>query len=107
MVFRCINNLGDRFVVRDGTPEEVNRYIQRHCREYVEIPPDIVIFRETRISLSCPMLVGLDKKSRKIFVPFTKRCMGTFLVEIDAWEEDFSFFENWPESQENSVDPGQ
>ena len=96
MVFRCINNLGDRFVIRDGTPEEVNRFIQRHCREYVEIPPDIVIFRETRISLSCPMLVGLDKKNHKIFVPFTKRCMGTFLVEIDAGEEDFSFFENLP-----------
>jgi hypothetical protein len=61
------------------------------AREYVEIPPDIVIFRDTRISLFCPMLVGLDKESGKVLVPFTKRCMGTFLVEIDAGEEVFSF----------------
>jgi hypothetical protein len=96
MVFRCIHSLGDRFVISDGTPEEVNGYITRHCTEYVEIPPDIVIFRDTKISLSCPMLVGLDRKSGKIFVPFTKRCMGTFLVEVDAGEEDFSFFLNLP-----------
>nr|WP_209675541.1 DUF1894 domain-containing protein [Methanolinea mesophila] len=106
MVFRCINNLGDRFAIKDGTPEEVNRYIRTHCSEFVEIPPDVVIFRETRISLACPMLVGLDEKSGKIYLPFSKRCMGTFLVEIDARKEEFSFFRDQVGRIEESLDAG-
>lgn len=95
MVLRCINNFGGRFVLEDTTPERVNGYIRKTCKEYHEIPPDLVIFRDTLIQLACPMLVGFRIKKRKILLPFTKRCMGTYLIEIDATGEDFAFFRNW------------
>ncbi|HUU75309.1 MAG TPA: DUF1894 domain-containing protein [Methanoregulaceae archaeon] len=102
MVFRCVKNMGGEFILMDTTPEQVNEYVRKHCREYYEIPPDVVIFRDTRIILESPMLVGFKVKKGKILVPFTKRCMGSFLVEIDAAEEDFEFFRNWSEEKQNS-----
>jgi hypothetical protein len=95
MTYRCINNLGGKVVLDDVSPDLVNEYVKKKCREYYEIPPDLVVFRDTLISLSSPMLVGFLNKKKKILVPFSKRCMGSFLVEIDAENEDFEFFRKW------------
>jgi hypothetical protein len=92
MPYRCLNNLGGRVVLDDVTPEQVNEYVRNTCNEYYEIPPDVVIFRGTLLSLDCPMLVGLLVKKKKLLVPFSKRCMGSFLIEIPAKKEDFTFF---------------
>jgi hypothetical protein len=103
MAFRCLRHLGEEYVLSDVTPGEVNAYVVEHCEEHYEIPPDVVIFRETRISLESPMLVGFRIKKRKLLVPFTKRCTGTYLVEVDARKGDFEFFRNrvWMNSEEH------
>jgi Uncharacterized protein conserved in archaea len=94
MVFRCLKHISEDYILSDATPDEVNAYIVEHCEEHYEIPPDVVIFRETRILLECPMLVGFRRQKRKILVPFTKRCAGTSLVEVNARKKDFEFFRN-------------
>jgi hypothetical protein len=105
MVFRCLKQIGEEYVLSDVTPDEVNAYVMEHCEEQYEIPPDVVVFRETRIQLESPMLVGFMTKKRKILVPFTKRCTGTYLVEVDARKEDFEFFRNrvWTNTKENDL----
>jgi hypothetical protein len=76
----------------DATPKEVNDYIKRHCREYYEISPGFV-FKDIRVLLKEPMLVGLQVKRGKILLPFTKRCpnLGTILYEIAADEDDLNY----------------
>jgi hypothetical protein len=94
MVFRCLKHISEEYILSDVTPDEVKAYIMDHCEEQHEIPPDVVIFRETRIQLDSPMLIGFLLKKKKILVPFTKRCTGTCLVEVDAGKGDFEFFRN-------------
>ena len=90
------------YLLEDVSPDEAINYVKAHCSEYHEIPPDVVIFKNTRIILDSPMLVGFHKEKNTILVPFTKRCMGTFLVKVDATEEDFEFFRNWSEEKQST-----
>lgn len=90
MVSRCINNLSGKVLLMDVTPEQVNDYVRKHCKEYYEITPGFV-FRDIRMLLSSPMLVGLQNKKKRILLPFTKRCAGTMLYEIAASEADLDF----------------
>ena len=89
MVFRCIDHLGKKFILEDVPAGDSDDYIRSHCEEFHRIPPDVVILRETLIPLDCPMLVGLDPRRRTLLVPFKKRCMGVFLVEIPAGKKEF------------------
>ncbi|KDE54965.1 DUF1894 domain-containing protein [Methanoculleus sp. MH98A] len=88
----CVNNLGGKVLLLNATPDEANDYVRTHCREYYEIPPNFV-FRDVRVLLRSPMLVGLQVKRGKILLPFTKRCAGpgTMLYEIAAKEGDLDF----------------
>ncbi len=92
MPSRCINNLGGKVLLTDATPDEVNRYVAKHSKEQYELYPDFV-FREIRMLLKAPMLVGMQIRRQKILLPFTKICpgYGTVLYEIDATEEDFAY----------------
>jgi len=92
MILRCAKNLGGTIILEGAGPDQVNEYVRNTCTEYYEIIPDVVIFRNTRIELEAPMLVGFRVKDGKILLPFTKRCTGTVLIEIDAAEEDYAFF---------------
>jgi hypothetical protein len=88
----CVNSLGGKVLLMDATPEEVNSYVKRHCKEYYEIPPGFV-FKGIRMLLKEPMLVGLQVKKGRILLPFTKRCpnLGTILYEIVADEDDLNY----------------
>jgi hypothetical protein len=92
MILRCARHLGGTIILKNASPGQVNEYVRSTCPEYYEIPPDVVIFRDTRIELEAPMLVGLQTKNRKLLLPFTKRCTGTVLIEIDAKKSDFAYF---------------
>ncbi len=87
MVSRCVNNLGGEILLMDATPEQVNGYVQEHCKEYYEMVPGFV-FRDVQILLKSPMLVGLQNRKKRVLLPFTKRCSGTMLYEIAAGEAD-------------------
>ena len=95
MASRCVNNLGGKVLLIDVTPEEVNDYVRKHCKEYYEIPPGFV-FKDIRMLLKSPMLVGLQIKKQKILLPFTKLCpgYGTMLYEVAAKEADLDFIRN-------------
>lgn len=95
MTLRCVKNLGGTIVFEDISPDDLNAYIRDQCTEYYWVAPDLLIFRETRIELEAPMLVGLQAAAGKILLPFTKRCTGTVLVELDAIEEDFEEIRAW------------
>ncbi|KQC11138.1 MAG: hypothetical protein APR55_08085 [Methanolinea sp. SDB] len=99
MEFRCLKNISEEYLLEDVSPEEAVSYVKEHCSEYFCIPPDVVVFRNTRIILDAPMLVGFQREKKTIIVPFTKRCMGTFLAKVDASEEEFDFFSNWSEDR--------
>jgi hypothetical protein len=101
MPYRCMKNIGGTIILEDSTIEEANRYVRKHCREYHEIPPDAIIFRDTLISLQSAALVGFRVRQGKILVPFTRRCTGTCLIEVDAEKEDFDLF------REAATDPVQ
>lgn len=83
MASRCVNNLGGVVLLKDVTPEQVNEYVQKHSKEYYEMPPEFV-FKDIRMLLKKPMLVGLKLRKKKILLPFTKPCpgYGTMLFEI-------------------------
>lgn len=89
MASRCVNNLGGQVLLKDVTPEQVNDYVRRHCKEYYEMPPGFV-FRDIRMLLKSPMLVGLQNRKKRVLLPFTKPCpgYGTMLYEITAKEAD-------------------
>ncbi len=95
MASRCVNNLGGQVLLMDVTPEQVNDYVRKHCKEYYEMPPDFV-FRDIRVLLASPMLVGLQVQKKRVLLPFTKRCSGpgTMLYEIAAKEADLDFIRN-------------
>ncbi|WP_292728500.1 DUF1894 domain-containing protein [Methanoculleus sp.] len=88
----CVNNLGGRVLLLGATPDQANDYVRKHCKEYYEIPPGFV-FRDVRILLKCPMLVGIQVRKQKVLLPFMKRCtgLGTILYEIAAKEADIDF----------------
>ncbi|MDI3507339.1 MAG: hypothetical protein PWQ69_1319 [Methanomicrobiaceae archaeon] len=88
----CVNSLGGKVLLMDATPEEVNTYIKRHCKEYYEVYPGFV-FKGIRMLLKEPMLLGLQIKKGRILLPFTKRCpnLGTILYEIAADEDDLNY----------------
>jgi hypothetical protein len=92
MILRCAKNLGGTIILENADPDQVNEYVRNTCPEYYEILPDVVIFRDTRIELEAPMLVGFQVHAGTLFLPFTKRCTGTVLIEIDASKSDFEFF---------------
>ncbi len=69
-----------------------DEYIREHCREYVQIFPDSVIFRDTLISLSCPMLMGLGADGKKMLIPFFKRCTGCVIIETRATKKEIEAF---------------
>jgi hypothetical protein len=92
MILRCAKNLGGTIIIENAGPDQVNEYVRNTCTEYYEIPPDVVIFRDTRIALEAPMLVGFQVHAGKLLLPFTKRCTGTVLIEIDADKSDFAYF---------------
>ncbi len=87
MADRCVNKLDGRIILSDATPEQVNEYVRRKCKEYYEVAPGFE-FRNISLLLKAPMLLGLQVKRKKILLPFTKVCMGTFLYEIPAKEGD-------------------
>jgi hypothetical protein len=101
MPYRCMKNIGGTVILENSTVEEANRYVRKHCREYHEIPPDVIIFRDTLISLQSAAFVGFRVRQGKILVPFTRRCTGTCLIEVDAEKEDFDLF------REAATDPVQ
>lgn len=88
----CVNNLGGKVILMGVTPDQVNDYVREHCKEYYEMPPGFV-FKDIRVLLSSPMLVGLQIRKKRILLPFTKRCSnpGTMLYEIAAKEADLDF----------------
>ena len=90
MASRCVNNLGGRVLLTGAAPDDVNNYVRKNSKEYYEITPGFE-FREVRMLLRSPMLVGLKIKKQKILLPFTKPCYGTILYEIDAKSGDFDF----------------
>lgn len=92
MPSRCVNNLGGKVLLKDVTPDQANDYVRKHCKEYYEIPPGFV-FKEIRVLLKSPMLVGLQIRKQRILLPFTKLCSGygTMLFEVAAKEADFDF----------------
>ncbi|MDI6720502.1 MAG: DUF1894 domain-containing protein [Methanomicrobiales archaeon] len=90
MADRCVNKLGGRIVLSDATPEQVNEYVRRRCREYYEVTPGFE-FRNISLLLRAPMLLGVQVKRKKILLPFTKVCLGTFLYEIPAEEGDLDY----------------
>ncbi|MDD3934243.1 MAG: DUF1894 domain-containing protein [Methanoculleus sp.] len=92
MASRCINNLGGEVLLMDVTPEQVDDYVRKHCREYYEMPPGFV-FKDIRILLKTPMLVGLQIRKKRVLLPFTKPCpgYGTMLYEVTAKEADLDF----------------
>ncbi|MDK2889433.1 MAG: hypothetical protein PWR21_64 [Methanoculleus sp.] len=95
MPSRCVNNLGGKVLLLNAMPEEVNDYVRKHCKEYYEMPPDFV-FKDIRVLLKSPMLVGLQVRRRRILLPFTKRCAGpgTMLYEVAAKKADLDFIRN-------------
>ncbi|RXE56377.1 hypothetical protein ABH15_09800 [Methanoculleus taiwanensis] len=92
MPSRCINNLGGKVLLKDTTPDEVNRYVTKNSKEQYELYPEFV-FRDIRILLKAPMLLGMQIRRQKILLPFTKLCpgYGTVLYEINATEDDFAY----------------
>jgi len=99
MEFSCLKKIGEEYLLEDASPDEAVRYVKAHCSEYHAIPPDVVIFKNTRVILDSQMIVGFQKELNTILVPFTKQYMGTFLVKVDPTEEDFEFFRNWSEEK--------
>ena len=99
MADRCVNKLEGKIILSDATPEQVNEYVRRKCREYYEMPSDFE-FKSITILQKAPMLVGLQVKRRKILLPFTKICTGTFLFEINAKEEDLDYIRSRLEKRE-------
>ena len=95
MASRCVNNLSGQVLLMDVTPEQVNAYVQKHCKEYYEIHPGFV-FREIRMLLKTPMLIGIQNRKRRILLPFTKPCptYGTMLYGVAATEADLDFIRN-------------
>jgi hypothetical protein len=90
MASRCVNNLGGRVILSGAAPDDVDNYVRKNSKEYYEINPGFE-FREVRMLLRSPMLIGLKIKKRKILLPFTKPCYGTMLYEVDAKVGDFDF----------------
>jgi hypothetical protein len=92
MPSRCVNKLGGRVLLLDAAPEEVNEYVRKSCREYYEMQPGF-IFQEIVVLLRSPMLVGLQRRRRKILLPFSKPCLagGTVLYEVAAEDEDMEY----------------
>ncbi|BBL67983.1 DUF1894 domain-containing protein [Methanoculleus chikugoensis] len=92
MASRCVNNLGGLVLLKDVTPDQVNDYVRKHSKEYYEMEPGFV-FKEIRMLLKEPMLVGLQIRKGKILMPFTKPCpgYGTMLFEIAAKDADIEF----------------
>ena len=92
MVYRCARHFGGKVILEHITPSVSDEYIKEHCSEYFEILPDSVVFRDTLISLSHPMLMGLETNGKKVMVPFLKRCSGYELIEITATKKDLAAF---------------
>jgi len=90
MSSRCVNNLGGRVILSGASPDDVNNYVRENSKEYYEVISGFE-FRDVRMLLRSPMLVGLKIKRQKILLPFTKPCYGTILYEIDAKAGDFDF----------------
>lgn len=92
MASRCVNNLGGTVLLKDVKPEEVNEYVRKHSKEYYEMTPEFV-FKDIRMLLKEPMLVGLQLRKKKVLLPFTKPCpgYGTMLFEIAAKDADIEF----------------
>jgi hypothetical protein len=80
---RCFNRLVSAIILKDATPQQVNRYIRKMCREYYPLNPPFE-FRGVSILLESPMLLGILPGGRKILMPFSKPCYGTVLGEIDG-----------------------
>ncbi|HVP93566.1 MAG TPA: DUF1894 domain-containing protein [Methanoregulaceae archaeon] len=92
MVYRCAKHFRGKVVLEDVSPAVSDDYIKEHCREYVEISPDSVVIRDTLVSLSGPMLAGLETNGKKLLIPFLKRCSGYVLIEIPATKKDLAIF---------------
>jgi hypothetical protein len=92
MAYRCARHLGGRIILENVTPAESDAYVKGHCREYFEISPDSAVFRETLISLQCPMLAGIRTSGKKVLIPFFKRCSGCVLVEATVSKKDLEAF---------------
>jgi hypothetical protein len=92
MTSRCVNNLGGKVLLMDATPEQVNDCVRKHAKECYEAAPGFV-FKNVKLLLKAPILVGLQIRRQKILLPFTKPCpnLGTILYEIAAKEEDLEF----------------
>lgn len=92
MPSRCVNNLSGKVLLQDATPDQVNDYVRKHCKEYYEMPPGFV-FRDIRMLLRTPMLVGLQVRKQRVLLPFTKPCpgYGTMLYEVAAKATDLDF----------------
>jgi hypothetical protein len=98
MTSRCVNKLNGTILLTDATPDQVNEYIRRKCKEYYAMVPGF-IFRDVTILLKAPMLVGLQNRRKKILLPFTKPCTGTFLYEVAAKEAELDFIRSALEKQ--------
>ncbi|HTY15216.1 MAG TPA: DUF1894 domain-containing protein [Methanoregulaceae archaeon] len=92
MAYRCAKHLGGKIVLENVSAAESDDYVKRQCSEYFEISPDVTVFRDTLVSLSCPMLTGVKTNRRKVLIPFFKRCSGYVLIEITVSKKDLAKF---------------
>ena len=99
MAYRCARHLGGRVILEDVTPAESDDYVKRHCSEYFEILPDRIVVRDTLISLSCPMLTGIEHDGKNVLIPFFKRCTGNVLIRIPLSKRDLAKFRSLTREQ--------
>jgi hypothetical protein len=92
MVYRCARHLGGRIVLENLSAAESDEYVKRKCGEFFLISPDTAVFRDTLVSLSCPVLTGVETGKKKVLIPFFKRCSGYVLIEVSITKKDLAAF---------------
>lgn len=77
----CFNQVWSKILLRNVTPRQAENRIKKECEEWYPLTPGFV-FREVEVLLKKPMIIGIDEKSGRILIPFTKPCYGTSLYCI-------------------------
>ena len=80
----CIESLPYEVILRGSSFKECRDYIQKECRDSVEVQPGFKVF-DTHIIGIPPITIGLD--GDVVIFPFTKPCHGTFLLRVEDKEE--------------------
>jgi hypothetical protein len=85
----CFNQLWSAIILKNVTPRRADNRVKKACTEYYLMSPGTV-FREVPITLTRPMLVGIDEEGGRILMPFRKPCHGTSLYTIDSDREEIA-----------------